>query len=147
MIETGVESGYSTEHFLVAMDDIGSGHLYSCDPAPTPFYQANPIIHPRFTFIQKRSQDCLQALFDQHGPFDIFLHDSDHSWECQTWEYEFAWGHVRSGGIIATDDPAWGMIVPVFGAIAHGAWAQFCRRHGMENARNKINNAEWIRKP
>jgi len=32
MIETGVESGYSSEHFLTAMDFAGVGHLFSCDP-------------------------------------------------------------------------------------------------------------------
>lgn len=147
MIETGVESGYSSEHFLTAMDAVGVGHLYSCDPTPSGFYEAYPIVHPRFTFIRHRSQDCLLSIFSHTGPFDIFLHDSDHSWECQTWEYYFAWQHVRSGGIIASDDVGWGITVPGVGSLAHGAWEFFCHRVGVNHLRQKINNAEWFRRP
>lgn len=147
MIESGVESGYSTEHFLTAMDSVHAGHLFSCDPAPSGFYEANPIIHPRFTFIKRRSQEALDEIFNETRRVDLFLHDSDHSWECQTFEYEWAWNHVRSGGIIASDDTGWGMIVPVFGAIAHGAWAQFLARHRMTGQDVKISNACWVRRP
>lgn len=147
MIETGVESGYSSEHYLTAMDANGKGHLFSCDPAPSGFYDANPIVHPRFTLIRKRSQECLDEIYAKTGPFDIFLHDSAHDWECQTWEYEFAWNHVRSGGVIASDDCGWGVMVPVLGNIPHHAWDQFCERHGVTSGRVKINNMEWFRKP
>jgi predicted O-methyltransferase YrrM len=145
MIETGVESGFSTEHFVTAMDRAGTGHLFSCDPTPSGFYDANPIVHPRFTFIRERSQEALPKIYASVGLFDIFLHDSDHSWECASWEYEFAWKHVRSGGIIASDDTGWG-VNTVSGTIAHEAWGSFCLRHGITQ-RNKINNAEWIRRP
>ena len=127
MIETGVESGYSTEHFLAAMDRAGIGHLFSCDPTPSGFYDANPIVHPRFTFIRKTSQEALPEIFSKMGPFDIFLHDSDHSWECQIWEFEFAWNHTRSGGIIASDDTGWGIKLESGECLAHGAWEFFCR--------------------
>lgn len=146
MIETGVESGYSTEHFVTAMDAAGKGHLYSCDPSPTGFYQAHPIVHPRFTFIQARSQDCLPALVERIGPVDLFLHDSDHSFECMTWELEWAWKNVRSGGIIASDDVGWG-VQTVNGMIDHKAWERFCQRHGVAHLRTKIDNAEFFKKP
>ena len=146
MIETGVESGYSTEHYLTAMDAVGRGHLFSCDPAPSGFYVANPIIHPRFTFIQKTSYQALDEIFKMTGRIDLFLHDSDHSWECQTFEYEWAWNHVAPGGVIASDDVGWGQIVPVFGAIAHGAWPQFLQRHNLTGQDVKISNACWVRR-
>ncbi len=144
MIESGVESGYSTEHFLVAMDDVKRGHLYSCDPAPSGFYVAYPIVHPRFTFIQKRSYEALDGIVSVTGPIDMFLHDSDHSWKCQSWEYQWAWENVRSGGIIASDDVGWSDTTP---DNPHHAWDQFLARHGMEGKSVKINNAEYIRKP
>jgi predicted O-methyltransferase YrrM len=147
MIETGVESGYSTEHFLTAMDAVGVGHLFSCDPAPSGFYVAYPIVHPRFTFIQKASQEALDEIFKATGRVDLFLHDSDHSWECQTFEYEWAWQHVRAGGIIASDDTGWGYLIPGFGAVAHHAWDQFLDRHGLTGKDTAINNARWVRKP
>jgi predicted O-methyltransferase YrrM len=147
MIETGVESGYSTEHFLVAMDDVKTGHLYSCDPAPSGFYNTYPIVHPRFTFIKEASWMALDKIFKETGRLDLFLHDSDHSWECQTFEYEWAWNHVHSGGIIATDDPGWGITVEVGGSIAHHAWDAFCERHKVTPLRVKINNGELFKKP
>lgn len=143
MIETGVESGYSTEHFLVAMDDNGKGHIWSCDPAPSGFYEANPIKHPRFTFLKEASYTALDKIYVKTGPLDFFVHDSDHSYACQTWEYEWAWGHVRSGGIIASDDVGWGD-TPEKG---HDAWKHFLKRHGLDGLDRKINNACWVRRP
>lgn len=146
MIETGVESGYSTEHYLKAMDDVGVGHLYSCDPSPSGFYEAYPIIHHRFTFMKEKSFDACPKIFAKHGLIDLFLHDSDHSWECQTWEYHWAWHHVRSGGIIASDDTMWGTTLPWgVGSLVHGAWQAFCRYYGV--SATKINNAEYFVKP
>lgn len=147
MIETGVESGFSSEHFLTAMDDAGVGHLFSCDPMPSGFYDSFPIVHPRFTLIRKTSEEALPEIFAQVGMFDMFVHDSDHSWENQIREYFFAWNHVRSGGIIVSDDIGWGTNIPGVGAIAHGAWNQFCRRVGVDHLRQKLNNAEYFRKP
>jgi predicted O-methyltransferase YrrM len=148
MIETGVESGYSSEHFLVAMDEVKKGHLYSCDPAPSGFYDAWPIKHPRFTFIRERSYEALDKIFAKTGPIDIFLHDSDHGYGCQAWEYEWAWAHVRPGGIIASDDVGWGE-PPREGmpSVAHHAWDNFCARHLVTPLRVKLNNAEMFRKP
>lgn len=146
MIETGVESGYSSEHFLTSMDAVGVGHLYSCDPVPSGFYDAYPIVHPRFTFIRKPSQIACPEIFAQVGPIDMFLHDSNHDWETQIWEYHWAWHHVRPGGIIASDDTTWGITLPWgVGSLSHGAWEFFCRFYGVKPT--KINNAEWVRKP
>ena len=147
MIETGIESGYSTEHFLTAMDAIGVGHMFSCDPQPSGFYDAYPIVHPRFQFIRKASWEALDEIYAMTGRVDLFLHDSDHSWECQTFEYEWAWAHVRSGGIIASDDTGWGYNIPGYGAVAHGAWAFFLYRRGLNGKDTAINNARWVRKP
>ena len=138
VVETGVDRGFGTEHILAALDDTGQGHLYSIDPmdknhltngcGPFPdFYDQHPIVHPRFTLIRKLSKDALRPLFGRVGFFDLFIHDSDHSFECQAYEYEAAWGMVRSGGIIASDDIAWG-IPP------HRAWDQFKERHGITDA-------------
>jgi predicted O-methyltransferase YrrM len=144
MIETGVESGYSTEHFIAAMHEIGVGHLYSCDPKPSVFYEAYPITHPRFTLIREESWTALDKIFKEAGRVDMFLHDSDHSFRCQDFEYEWAWNHVRSGGIIASDDVGWSDTTP---DKPHHAWDLFCERHGVTGLRQKINNGEYFKKP
>lgn len=140
VVETGLETGFGAEHILKALDDNGYGHLWSIDPALHPEYVRVPLVHPRFTFIQKRSQEALEPLFKEVGLFDLFVHDSDHSYECQSWEFETAWRMVRPGGIIASDDVAWG-IPP------HRAWWHFLERHGLGSNGNIIGNAQWIRKP
>ena len=144
MIETGVESGYSSEHFIMALEDNKKGHLYSCDPAPSGFYDANPIVHPRFTFIRKASYEALDEIFRKTRRVDLFVHDSDHSYACQTWEYEWAWTHVRPGGVIASDDVGWSDTTP---DKPHHAWDQFLERHGLTGRDVKIDNARWVRRP
>lgn len=140
IVETGLETGFGAEHILKALDDNGEGRLYSIDPYPHKKFTDDPIIHPRFNFIQKRSQDALEDLFTEVGPFDLFVHDSDHSYGCQTFEYECAWRMVRSGGGIASDDVYW-EIPP------HHAWEGFLKRHGMFGHAMIIGNAQWIIKP
>lgn len=139
VVETGLETGFGSEFILHALDQNGAGHLYSIDPTIHKDFAANPIVHPRFTFIQQKSQDALAPLFNQVGPFDLFIHDSDHGYDCQTFEYEAAWNYVRPGGIIASDDPFWG-------TPPHLAWDKFLQRHGIV-ARMIIGNAQYIRKP
>ncbi len=102
-------------------------------------YLEQPIKHRRFTWVRKFSQDALKELSVQLGPWDMFIHDSDHSYETQHFEYEAAWNYVRSGGIIASDDTTWG-------TPPHRAWQQFLERHGIRGA-NKMGNAEWFRRP
>ena len=139
VVETGLETGFGAEYILKALDDNGHGRLYSIDPALHAEFIRVPLVHPRFTFIQAKSQDALESLFKEVGPFDIFVHDSDHSAECQYFEYEAAWRMVRPGGIIATDDPWWGM-------PPHRTWSKFLERHGLKNP-VIIGNAMWIRRP
>lgn len=155
VVETGVWEGLGSEYILKALDDNGQGHLYSIDPMDqthlsngldksavakaAQFYVEHPIYHPRFTLITAKSQDALEPLFKLTGPWGMFIHDSDHSAECQEFEYEFAWKAVRSGGIIVSDDPFWG-------TPPHMTWDKFLKKHGVAN-RNIMQNAQWIRKP
>ena len=110
-----------------------------CVPNPS-LYDSNPIVHPRFTLIRKLSQDALGPLFDEVGLFDMFIHDSDHCEEVQTFEYEAAWRMVRPGGIIVSDDIAWG-IPP------HRSWHKFLALHSLGENGNVIGNAQWFRRP
>lgn len=139
VVETGLETGYGAEWILQALDENSKGHLYSIDPLPHVQFTENPIAHPRFTFIKKFSVEALDPLFKEVGPFDIFVHDSDHSEECQTMEFDRAWEMVRPGGIICCDDCFWGM-------PPHFTWDKFLARHNITD-RNIIGNAQWIRKP
>lgn len=136
VVETGLHQGLSTEYILQALDAIGDGHLYSIDPldpnhtangmnwSPN-FMLENPIVHPRWTWLREKSQDCLERLFKEVGQFDVFIHDSDHCYVVQTFEYESAWRMVRPGGVIVSDDVTWG-------DPPHNAWPEFLKRHKIE---------------
>lgn len=144
VVETGLQGGYSTEHILSALDTLGDGHCYSIDIIPE--VGNSPLIHPRFTHIKGRSQDELKPLYERVGPFDFFIHDSDHEYDCMTFELESAWEYVRDGGIIAGDDLTWG---------THGAWAKFLDRHGIPQWEpstdgpvvHKAGAALWFKRP
>ena len=46
---------------------------------------------------------------------DLFLHDSDHSYDNMLFEFECVWPFIRPGGVLASDD-----------AIGHDALLDFC---------------------
>lgn len=152
VVETGIWEGLSTEYILKALDDNGKGHLYSIDPMDPKqefngtignpeLFLDNPIVHPRLTWVRMYSQVGIEHVFREVGMFDFFLHDSDHSEACQEVEFESAWNYVRSGGIIAADDIAWG-------TPPHRAWFKFRARHGIpDSADVVIGNARYFRRP
>ncbi len=141
VVETGVMSGLSTHAILAAMDLNDRGILYSVEPDPCGGIM--DITHPRWQQCKAFSQDVLGPIFRQTGPWDIFLHDSNHEVACQTFEYECAWWFVRPGGIIASDDTCWGLDGQH--APTHGAWDSFCKRHELEPF--EVGVARAVRKP
>jgi predicted O-methyltransferase YrrM len=126
IVETGVSYGISSDRILAALDDIGiPGHglLYSIDSAPPA--GIFEVSHPRWAKFRQMSTEALPQIYERTGPWDIFLHDSDHEVWCQTFEYEVAWHFVRGGGLIMSDDATWG-------TPPHRAWDRFCLRHGID---------------
>ena len=55
---------------------------------------------------------------------DIFLHDSDHSYEAMAFEFEQAFPRLEEGGLLLSDD-----------THLHTAWDDFCRKHGLRPTR------------
>lgn len=138
-VETGVSYGISSDRILATFDEIGyEGHglLYSVDP--TPPEGIFEVMHPRWSKYKEMSTTALPFIYEHTGPWDIFLHDSDHEVWCQTFEYEVAWHFVRGGGLIMSDDTVWGQ-------PAHNAWANFCSRYQLTSM--KYGNMEVVRKP
>jgi len=122
VVETGVATGISSERILSALDDLEGGVLHSIDLSPRAgLFEVD---HPRWHKHRASSQDVLHEIYAKTGPWDVFLHDSDHGAFCQTFEYEMAWQFVRPGGYILSDDYLWG-------DPPHGAWQTFCSRHGL----------------
>lgn len=134
LVETGVATGTGSRMILTALDLNGHGHLHSVDGTCD-----KPFEHPKWTFFKGFSQDKLFGIFEKSGPWDFFLHDSDHECACQTFEYEVAWHFTKPGGYIGSDDFNWGSPV-------HFAWRNFLLRHQV-NTEISVGCVRLIQKP
>lgn len=117
--ETGVQAGVSTAYILQALRKNGSGVLYSLDLPDEDILRVIPTrkrkglksgwlvpesLRARWHLTLGRSQEKLPLLLQELGQIDIFIHDSEHSYENMLWEYRMAWKHLRRGGALLSDD-------------------------------------------
>lgn len=135
VVETGVASGLSSAHILRALAVNGSGALHSIDlpnvqhGSILPRGRASGWIVPDslrgpWTLHVGDSREILPALLGALGRVDLFLHDSDHSYESMSFEFEQAYPRLAPGGLLMSDD-----------VHLHGAWKDFCAKHGLRPAR------------
>lgn len=142
IIETGVASGISTTALLAATQATG-GEVVSIDlpfrvdddlearrgetyeefggaavPADATSGWAIPDeLCKHWTLHEGKSQRILPEVLVEHGEFDMFVHDSEHSRLCMSFELEATWPRLREGGIIICDDVSWSK-----------AWSEFINR-------------------
>jgi predicted O-methyltransferase YrrM len=131
LVETGVCNGVSTSVILAALEENGDGELYSIDlPEYTDTLYAQGAfwdgkkgaVVPRgrlpgwlipdkyrqsWHLTLGRSQDKLVALLNGLQKIDFFMHDSEHSYECMSFEYNTAWKYIVPGGVLLSDDITW----------------------------------------
>ena len=114
-VETGVASGVSTTLILQALSLNAKGELYSIDvpnlhplsrlpDGKKPGWLVPTGLRKKWHFILGLSRDKLEPLLQELGSIDLFLHDSEHSYENMMFEFESAWLFLRNGGILITDD-------------------------------------------
>lgn len=126
IVETGVAQGVSSYVILKALQLNGQGKLISIDLPnrdPKGYRYRNGTLDGVYTpsvlmsgwlvpeelrksWVLKlgRSSEILPAL---DGSVDMFLHDSEHSYENMMFEYNWAYSHLSKGGIITSDDIGW----------------------------------------
>lgn len=113
--ETGVANGISSRYILSALEKNGRGRLVSidCVPEGAPDFlpegkQAGWLVPPalrgRWEFVAGKTSEKLPALLERDGTIDIFIHDSEHTYDNMLFEYRAAWPHLRAGGLLLTDD-------------------------------------------
>jgi predicted O-methyltransferase YrrM len=125
VVETGVAEGVSTSYILHALAEHG-GWLHSID-LPNQFYLTTEgKFHAEFNagwgepgylipselrgnweLILGRSSDTLPKVLANLGKIDLFLHDSEKTYNTMTFEYEHAWQYLRAGGYLVSDDATW----------------------------------------
>lgn len=147
-VETGVANGFSSAFLLQALHANGEGHLHSIDLPrevgrayePGTFYEGEgragipagsgpgwlipETLRDRWTLLLGRSQDELPPLLERVGELDLFMHDSEHSFDCMWFEFNAAWPRLRPGGVLVSDD-----------VNSTDAFPRFAREQGREPLR------------
>jgi hypothetical protein len=126
-VETGVANGFSTAFLLLALEKNGEGHLHSIDlprivgeddevdfyegegragipPERMPGWLVPDHLRDRWTLRLGKSQDELPPLLESLPELGFFMHDSEHSYECMSFEFGAAWPRLRGGGVLVSDD-------------------------------------------
>jgi len=128
VIETGVFSGVSSSFILKALKDNNKGMLYSIDyplseqeyttatesglelPAPLlpegkePGFAIPEELKGRWVFKKGKSKDILPNLLNELGRVDVFLHDSQHTYENMMFEFSAAWDYLPEGELLLSHD-------------------------------------------
>jgi hypothetical protein len=142
VVETGVYRGISSAFLLSALEANGQGRLFSIDlprarysvPGRTPDH--SPLPHGeetgfaiperlkyRWTLVVGDSRRELEPLLRSLAPVDLFIHDSEHSYDFMKWEYAAALPHLRDGGILASDDIDWNSAFSELVGSGNVGWA------------------------
>jgi hypothetical protein len=130
VFETGVFDGRSSALILAAMSRNNSGELVSIDlparatiPGATdkmfkgaqtnlpegcdPGWLVPEHLRDRYRLHLGDSKELLPALLGQYGQIQVFMHDSLHTFEHQSFEYRTAWPHIENHGLLMSDDIFW----------------------------------------
>jgi Methyltransferase domain len=127
IVESGVSSGISSVHFLMALKRNRKGTLHSIDYpvySPTPKRTRGQIswtipfgrdsgwaipasLRKRWDLYQGRSEDLLQGLLKRISAVNIFCHDSPWTAQHLERELETVRPHLRSGSVVVADNSAW----------------------------------------
>ncbi|MEM2139810.1 class I SAM-dependent methyltransferase [Nitrososphaera sp.] len=125
IVETGVGAGISDMFYLEALRVNAKGELHSID-LPRQAYKIPEGVHQDYIpeekepgwLIPKNLRDRwhlhlgdakveLPRLVEKLGTIDIFMHDSEHTYEFMTFEFRTAWPRLRKGGVLLSDDINW----------------------------------------
>jgi len=103
VVETGVASGVSSSYILCGLEKNKHGMLHSIDLSwrnGQSGWIIPDYLRHRWQLILGRSSDKLSPLLEKLGAIDVFLHDSEHSYQNMLWEYQTVWAYLRTGGLL-----------------------------------------------
>jgi predicted O-methyltransferase YrrM len=156
VVETGVCNGASSAVLLAALAKNDRGRLYSIDlpeyadggsaefwegkggsvvpSGQQPGWIIPENLRDRWELTLGRSQETLPPLLERLGTIDVFIHDSEHSYECMSFEYQAAFPHLRAGGLLISDD-----------VHATKAFREFARDHHRQSIPLETNTAALVK--
>jgi predicted O-methyltransferase YrrM len=106
VLETGIANGHSTFFLLQAMKKNGKGSLHSVDIAEnvgsllTEEERAGWTLH----VLGSPQRKSFSRILDSVSPLDLFVHDSDHTYGWQMFEYRVARKALSKQGVLLSDD-------------------------------------------
>ena len=98
---------------LSALNENGKGKLYSIDLADVgmpkiygkePGWIVDEELRKRWTLIYGKTSDELPELLEKLKYVDIFLHDSEHSYENMQFEFSLALKYMSENSLLLSDD-------------------------------------------
>jgi methyltransferase family protein len=127
IVETGVSSGVSSAHFLLALSENRKGRLHSIDlptaqkapklalrespvslpPGRAPGWAVPASLRKRWDLRVGPSQELLPKVARSSAPIGIFLHDSLHTPKHLEFELETIRPFVRPGSVVLADNTNW----------------------------------------
>jgi len=124
IVETGVANGISSSYLMLAVQKNGRGRLHSIDIGGQDHLPAGKKVGWAVPDYLRQSWDLrigdsrilLPRLLLELGTIDVFIHDSLHVYEHMLWEYRTAYPHLRTGGLLFSDDALWNKAFPEFAA-------------------------------
>ena len=148
IVETGVSSGVSSLHFLLALERNGSGELHSIDlptfqKAPKKRPDESPVALPpgrasgwvvpeefrgRWDLRVGPSQELLPRLIDEVPSVGLFLHDSLHTPSHLRFELDTIRSRLFAGAVVLADNTGW--TGKAFDRFAASLGVPFFRRGG-----------------
>ena len=104
VLETGVDEGYSSALILNALNRNGGGKLVSIDVRNDVGSLTKGMDINRWRLVIREPSNALKQTLDEMDNIDIFLHDSDHSYENMKFEFESIFPKLNQEGILFSDD-------------------------------------------
>lgn len=112
IVETGTSMGWSSFMILTAIKNNNEGHLYSFDLNASENvkkeggvgYLVTGDLKKNWTLKIEDTKIGLESLLKELNVIDMFVHDSEHTYETMMLEYNLAWNYLRNGGILCSDD-------------------------------------------
>ena len=138
VVETGIANGVSSAYVLLALRKNGRGSLHSVGLSDASFLPAGaepgwlvPLwLRSSWQIHLGDARQILAPLLSKLGSIDVFIHDSLHSYEHMSWEFETAYPALRSGGLLLADDALWNKAFLDFSRNIHAHYAKTLRGVG-----------------
>lgn len=152
IVETGTSMGWSTFMILNALKREKEGHLYSFDLNDSESvkkdggvgYLVPDDLKKHWTLKIGDTKKQLKPLLEKLGQIDMFIHDSEHSYETMMFEYSLAWKFLKKNGILCSDDINHSKAFDEFTTIHKNEIKDLNKFEEIERASDKKNLRPWF---